>query len=120
MKRILVVDDQKEIRDLISKLLVSSGYAVDIAEDGEVALGQVKRKKYDLIIVDFEMPGMDGITLLENLKTGHPSLPVLMISGSGKEESFFKRSGADAYLSKPLDLFQTRMLVLQILRPPED
>jgi two-component system response regulator AtoC len=120
MKRILVVDDQEDLRGFLSKALIPNGYEVDSAEDGMAALGQVKRKKYDLIIADYEMPKMDGIDLLRKLKVDNPSLSVLMISGSGIEETFFKRCGADAYLTKPFDLLQMKKLVKKILHSSEE
>lgn len=120
MKRILVVEDHKEIRELLSEIFLSDGYEVDSAEDGELALRQVKEKKYDLIITDYMMPKMDGIDLLRNLKTENHSLFILMISGSGIEEEFFKQSGADAYLSKPFDLLRMKMLVEKILNSSKE
>ena len=115
MKRILIVDDHKEIRDLLSKFFLSSGYEVESVEDGEMAMRKVKKKRYDLIVTDYMMPKMDGIVLLKKLKMDNPQLSILIISGSAVEEAFFTQSGADAFLAKPLDLLRMKILVEKIL-----
>ena len=115
MKRILIVDDQKEIRDLLSKFFLLNGYEVDTAEDGETAMEKVKGKRYDLVITDYMMPKMDGMDLLKRLKMENPRLFVLMISGSMVGEIFFTQSGADGFLTKPIDLSSMKRLVEGIL-----
>lgn len=115
MKRILIVDDYKEIGNLLSKFFLLNGYEVDCVEDGEVALRQVMRKRYDLIITDYWMPKLDGIDLIKRLKRAKLSLPILIISGSGVGEPFFREAGADAFLTKPLDLSSMKILVENIL-----
>jgi len=88
---------------------------VDCVENGEVALRQVRGKKYDLIITDYMMPKLDGVDLIKRLKEYNLSLPILIISGSGVGELFFREAGADAFLTKPLDLSSMRVLVEKIL-----
>lgn len=111
----MIVDDHKEIRDLLSKFFLSSGYEVESVEDGEMAMRKVKEKRYDLIVTDYMMPKMDGIDLLKKLKMDNPQLSILIISGSAVEEAFFTQSGADAFLAKPLDLLRMKILVEKIL-----
>lgn len=115
MKRILVVEDHKEIRNLLSKFFLSSGYEVESVEDGEMAMRKVKERRYDLIVTDYMMPKMNGIDLLKKLKMDNPQLSILIISGSAVEEAFFTQSGADAFLAKPLDLLRMKILVEKIL-----
>jgi len=115
LKRILIVDDYKEIGNLLSKFFLLNGYEVDCVENGEVALRQVRGKKYDLIITDYMMPKLDGVDLIKRLKEYNLSLPILIISGSGVGELFFREAGADAFLTKPLDLSSMRVLVEKIL-----
>jgi DNA-binding response OmpR family regulator len=115
MKRILVVEDHKDVRNLLSKFFLLNGYEVDSVEDGDMAIRQIKEKKYDLIVTDYMMPNIDGIDLLKKIKMDNPQLSILMISGSGVEEAFFIKSGADAYLAKPLDLSRMKILVEKIL-----
>ncbi|MDO9124758.1 MAG: response regulator [Deltaproteobacteria bacterium] len=115
MKRILVVGDHKEIRNLLSKFFLLNGYEVDTVEDGETAMKKVKEKGYDLVVTDYMMPKMDGIELIRRLKGYDPSLSILIISGSGVGEPFFREVGADAFLAKPLDLSSMKILVEEIL-----
>lgn len=115
MKRILVVEDHKEIRNLLSKFFLLNGYEVDSVEDSDMAIRQVKEKRYDLIVSDYMMPKMDGIELIKRLKGYDPSLSILIISGSGVGEPFFREVGADAFLTKPLDLSSMKILVEEIL-----
>lgn len=115
MKRILIVDDQKEIRDLLSIFFLFNGYDVESVEDGEAAMRLVKEKQYDLVVADFLMPKMDGLNLTKKLKLYNPSLSILIMSGSGVGEAFFREAGADAFLTKPLDLSSMKVLVEEIL-----
>lgn len=115
MKKILVVDDHEEIRELLSKFLLSNGYEVDTAEDGETALKKVTEKEYDLIITDYIMPKINGVNLLRRLKIESPRLAILIISGSMVGDGFFAQSGADAFLPKPLDLPRMKILIEEIL-----
>jgi DNA-binding NtrC family response regulator len=116
MKRILLVDDQKEVRDLLSRCLFLNGYEVESVEDGDTAMALIMKKHYDLVVADFLMPKMDGLDLTKKLKRYDPSLSILIISGSGVGEAFFREAGADAFLTKPLDLSSMKALVEEILR----
>jgi CheY-like chemotaxis protein len=115
MKRILLVDDQKEIRDLLSTFFLLNGYEVESAEDGEAAMGLIEQKQYDLVVADFLMPKMDGLRLIRRLKLQNPSLSILIMSGSGVGEAFFREAGADAFITKPLDLSSIKIVVEEIL-----
>jgi CheY-like chemotaxis protein len=115
MKRILLVDNQKEIRDLLSRFFLLNGYEVESVEDGEAAMRLVKKKQYDLVVADFLMPKMDGLNLTKQLKLYNPNLSILIMSGSGVGEAFFREAGADAFLTKPLDLSSMKILVEEIL-----
>jgi DNA-binding response OmpR family regulator len=115
MKRILLVDDQKELRDLLSRFFLLNGYEVEDVEDGEAAMALIKSKRYDLIVADFKMPRMDGLDLTRKLKLYYPSVSILIMSGSGVGEAFFREAGADAFLTKPLDLSSMKSLVEEIL-----
>jgi DNA-binding response OmpR family regulator len=115
MERILVVDDHKEIRGLLSKFFLLSGYEVDSVEDGEAAMRLVNKKQYDLVVADFMMPKRDGLDLIKRLKMYDPFLPILILSGSEVGETFFKEAGANAFLTKPLDLSSMKILVEEIL-----
>jgi DNA-binding response OmpR family regulator len=81
-QRILVVDDDADIRQLNAKVLVASGYQVDTAEDGAVAWAALQRNSYDLLVTDNNMPHLSGVELLENLLLAHIGLPVILVSGN--------------------------------------
>jgi two-component system nitrogen regulation response regulator NtrX len=118
---ILVVDDEADIRDLVSGILQDEGYAVRTAADSEAALGAVRARKPSLLILDIWMQGggMDGLELLDLVKELDPDLPVVMISGHGNIEtavSAIKR-GAYDFLEKP---FKSDRLLLVVDRAIEN
>ncbi len=110
-KKLLVVDDEKSIRDSLSDILGFEGYEVDQAADGEIGLKQIKNNQYDVVLCDIKMPKMDGIELMEKAKELQPDLPFIMISGHGDIDTAVDalRKGAYDYISKPPDL--NRLLV---------
>jgi DNA-binding NtrC family response regulator len=105
MKTVLVVDDEQSVRDSIKMILEYEKFTVHFAEDGKTALTRVRSVPYDLILLDIKMPGMDGMKVLEEVKTTHPHIPVVMISGHGTIETALEatRMGAYDFLEKPLD-----------------
>jgi CheY-like chemotaxis protein len=80
--RILIVDDEPEIRQLNIEVLTDSGYDVEVAEDGSKAWEALQKGTYDLLITDNEMPNMSGIKLLEKLHSNHKSIPAIMATGT--------------------------------------
>ncbi|NVO21711.1 MAG: sigma-54-dependent Fis family transcriptional regulator [Bacteroidetes bacterium] len=110
MPRILIVDDERAIRNTLREILEYENYLVDEAVDGPAALEQVGKEAYDVILCDIKMPQMDGIEVLEHvLKIA--DTPVVMISGHGNIETAVEaiKKGAYDYISKPLDL--NRLLI---------
>jgi len=95
VKRILVVDDEEQIRDLLTRMLEHEGFSVDTAEDGEVALGMLTGTSYDLIIIDMIMPVKDGLKLIMELVRDYPEQRILAISGGGaiKAERYLTMAG---------------------------
>src|SRR5260370_20554496 len=85
--RILVVDDEASIRDLLSKTLALAEYDVDVAPDGRSALERMRMYPYDLLIADLKMPGMDGLTVIREAKRYKADLPVIIITGFSTESS---------------------------------
>jgi DNA-binding response OmpR family regulator len=86
--RILVVDDDDDIRQLNSDVLAHSGYHVDAAEDGAVAWDTLQQKKYDLLITDNDMPKVTGMELLHKLHAARMALPVIMATGVPPKNEF--------------------------------
>jgi excisionase family DNA binding protein len=101
--RVLVVDDEASIRDLLSKTLALAEYDVDTAADASTALGRVRASEYDLLIADLRMPGMDGLTLIRQVKRIRAELPVIIITGFSTESSAIEavNLGVAGYLRKP-------------------
>lgn len=105
-----MVDDERAIRDTLREILEDAGYEVAVAEDGVKALEQFNQERYDVVLCDIKMPGMDGIELLDKLQA-ESEVPVVMVSGHGTIETAVDaiKRGAYDYIEKPLDL--NRLLV---------
>ena len=111
MARLLVVDDEKGIRDALRQLFEYEGHAVAVAEDGIEAIERVADAPPDVIFLDVKMPGMDGIDVLARLREKDPDALVIIISGHGTIDTAVEatRKGAYDFLEKPLDT--ARLLV---------
>ncbi len=111
MASILIVDDERAIRNSMKEILEYESYKVDVAENGVEALRKVQNEKFDLIFSDIKMPEMDGITFLEAVLKERGDLPVIMISGHGEIDVAVRsiKMGAYDFISKPLDM--NRVLV---------
>jgi two-component system, NtrC family, nitrogen regulation response regulator NtrX len=105
VSRILVIDDERSIRNVLKEILENESYQVDVAENGPEGLELISREKYDVVLCDIKMPKMDGIEVLENINRICDT-PVVMISGHGTIETAVDaiKKGAYDYLAKPLDL----------------
>jgi excisionase family DNA binding protein len=101
--RVLVVDDEASIRDLLAKTLALAEYDVDVAPDGRTALERMRLYPYDLLIADLKMPGMDGLTVIREAKRYKADLPVIIITGFSTESSAIEavNLGVAGYLTKP-------------------
>lgn len=105
-KRILVVDDEEEVRDVIQKALSKSGeYRVDTASSGSQALDLLQKSTYHLMFVDIKMPGMDGLELIKKAKDLHKDIKTVIITGYPSKENAIEalNLGVTSYLEKPLD-----------------
>jgi excisionase family DNA binding protein len=101
--RVLVVDDEASIRDLLAKTLALAEYHVDVAPDGRSALERMRVDPYDLLIADLKMPGMDGLAVIREAKRYKADLPVIVITGYSTESSAIEalNLGVAGYLTKP-------------------
>jgi excisionase family DNA binding protein len=101
--RILVVDDESSIRDLLSKTLALAEYDVDTAIDGHSALERLRLYPYDLLIADLKMPGIDGLSVIREAKRLKTDLPVIIITGYSTETAAIEalNLGVSGYLTKP-------------------
>ena len=117
-KRILIVDDDDEIRDLLEFDISQSGYFVDTAKDGMEGLNKALNNAYDLILLDVMMPKMNGFDVCKNIRQAKLAIPVLMLTAKGtiddKTEGF--DCGADDYLVKPFDIQEVLLRIRVLLR----
>ena len=111
MSHILVVDDEKSIRDTLIEILEFEGYTIGQAGDGEVGLAYLKQHQVDLVLCDIKMPKMDGIQLLESANLDGISAPFIMITAQGTIETAVEatKKGAFDFIEKPPDL--NRLLI---------
>jgi excisionase family DNA binding protein len=101
--RVLVVDDEASIRDLLAKTLALAEYDVDLAPDGRAALERLRIIPYDLLITDLKMPGVDGLTVIKEARRLKTDIPVIIITGFSTEASAIEavNLGVSGYLTKP-------------------
>ncbi|MBE9573626.1 MAG: response regulator [Proteobacteria bacterium] len=106
MNKILIVDDEKAIRDVLSDTLSFLGYEVTVASNGHEGFSLFLNNSFELVFTDMHMPGMDGWTLARRIKDKSPNTPVVLITGSEKETVMkrFKGSFVDTVIFKPLSL----------------
>ncbi|WP_321286864.1 sigma-54 dependent transcriptional regulator [uncultured Sunxiuqinia sp.] len=111
MSKILVIDDERSIRNTLKDILGYEKYQVDLAEDGQKGIDLIRKNEYDIVLCDIKMPGMDGIEVLEKIQILAPDAPVVMISGHGNIDTAVEsiKKGAYDYIEKPLDL--NRLLI---------
>ena len=117
-KRILIVDDDDEIRELLEFDIGQSGYFVDTARDGLEGLNKALNNTYDLILLDVMMPKMNGFDVCKNIRQAKLAIPILMLTAKGtiddKTDGF--DSGADDYLVKPFDIQEVLLRIRVLLR----
>ncbi len=114
---ILVVDDEKNIRLTLSRALEATGYEVASAVNGEDALAQLEERDFGLMLVDLQMPGMDGMELLRRVRLSRPDIPVIIITAHGSVDIAVDamRLGAVDFIQKPFSPDEIRELVRTVL-----
>ena len=117
-EKVLVVDDERQIRDLLGEFLEREGYEVFLASAGEEAIELAERKIPHAILLDVKMPGIDGIEVCKRLKAEPKTqfIPVIMITGYVDNKMVAIESGADDFVNKPIDLVELAVRVKSILR----
>ena len=116
--RILVVEDDAEVARQVAGALRGAGYAVDGASDGRDALFRGETEPYDAVVLDLGLPGMDGVSVLEQWRQGGVRVPVLILTARGtwREKVTGLRAGADDYLAKPFEIEELVARVEALLR----
>jgi len=106
-KRVMTVDDSKTMRDMVSFTLRSAGFQVSEAEDGQKALVSLRSLQVDLVITDLNMPNMDGVSLIRNLRADpkYRAVPILMLTTEGDpgKKAEGRAAGATGWIVKPFD-----------------
>ena len=117
-KRVFVVDDEPSIRELVSDVLVLAGLEIVTATDGLSALDMIRKEKFDLFILDINLPKIDGFTLLEKIRERDTQTPIIMLTARVEKDDVTHglRSGADDYVRKPFSVEELVLRVKGLLR----
>ena len=120
-KRLLIVDDDNQIRELLVFDIAQSGYIVDSASDGQEGLKKALENNYDLILLDVMRPKMNGYEVCKNIRIAKPNVPVLMLTAKGTIEDKTQGfdCGADDYLIKPFEIQEVLLRIRALLRRTE-
>jgi two-component system response regulator PilR (NtrC family) len=115
--KILVVDDEKSMREFLEIMLRKEGYEVACARDGKEALNSLKARPYDLVLSDIRMPGVDGMEVLNRAKENSPGTIVIMITAYGSTESAVEamKRGAYDYITKPFQVDEIKLIIRKAL-----
>lgn len=118
--RILVVDDEAAVRDLVAKTLASADYDVETASDGPEALTRLRASEYDLLITDLKMPGMDGLSVIREARRHAAEMPIVIITGYSTEASAIEaiNLGVQGYLTKPFRVPRVLFVTARALGEP--
>jgi two-component system cell cycle response regulator len=117
--KVLIVDDEQEVTNLIQEALQREGYATDVAYDGEAALVKFEKNKPDLVILDVNLPKVDGFTVCKKIKENKTFVPVIIVTGkliSVNDKIEGLKIGADDYLTKPFDIAELKARISAMSR----
>ena len=116
-KRILIVEDDAEMRSLLKDFFEEDGFEIDSVSNGSEAFRKIAREPFDLIITDIRMPGLTGLDILPGIKKLQPEVSIIVITAFGSEEVRRKalERGATAYLEKPILFNKLRTLVHEMV-----
>ncbi|MBE9535870.1 MAG: sigma-54-dependent Fis family transcriptional regulator [Proteobacteria bacterium] len=117
-KKILIVDDEKSMREFLEILFAGEGYQVEVAENGKYALEKLKAGRYDLVITDMQMPQMGGVELLKNIRAISSSTEVIVMTAYASTESAVEamKCGACDYITKPFKIDEIKIIVDKIFQ----
>ena len=113
-QRVLIVDDDEHIRDILIQVLELWGVDLDLATDGREAERLIRRRRYNLIITDYHMPGINGAQLIREIRSRQPSSHVIGITGTENHELMYG-AGAECCLQKPFSLLEVKRAVQEYL-----
>ncbi len=117
-KKILVIEDDQEVLEMLTDYLTFLGYTVTPAKDGLEGIKEIKSKLYDLVVTDLTMPFVSGVGIINVLKKDHPDIPVIAITGYGHDaEELARENHADLILGKPFDIDKFKEAIIDLLSP---
>lgn len=114
-RRVLIVDDDTRITDLLAQMVEALGYAATVALTGEEALTKAASFHPDVVLLDLTMPGMTGAEMLDALKEASPHTPVLVMTGDPRRADGMIERGAAGYLAKPFGVDSLRQMLIAVL-----
>ncbi|HYI45481.1 MAG TPA: response regulator [Actinomycetota bacterium] len=124
MARILIAEDNAEIRALVSSILIEEGHKVTVAQNGQQALDMMLEDAPDVLVLDIMMPQMDGYTVLKELKSSgiRDTMKILVLTAKTSESDWVRgyKLGADAYVTKPFDIDELTRHVAELLDMTKD
>ncbi len=119
--RIILIDDDRDVAAVVKKFLKRSGHTIDTADSGEEGVRLIGDSEYDIVITDIYLPGMDGMAVLEKIKSINADIDIIVITGFGSIQSAvsFMRAGAIDYISKPINFDHLDIIVQKTLERKE-
>jgi two-component system OmpR family response regulator len=116
--RVLIIEDDQQIASFVTKGLKQAGFAVDHISDGEEGLQMAELNPYDVMVIDIMLPGLDGFSVIESLRSKGNTIPILVLSARGSLDDRLKgfRSGSDDYLTKPFSFAELQARLQALLR----
>lgn len=121
-KKLLVIDDELIVREILERILSNKGYEILLADGGKKALNLLKNKKLGLILLDLKMSEVDGMQVLKSIKKKSETLPVIIISAYLSREviSQTKKLGANQCIKKPFDVYDIKKEIKRLLLAPKE
>jgi two-component system OmpR family response regulator len=116
--RVLIIEDDQQIASFVTKGLNQAGFAVDHVSDGEEGLQMAELNPYDVMVIDIMLPGLDGFSVIESLRSKGNTIPILVLSARGSLDDKLKgfQSGSDDYLTKPFSFSELQARLQALLR----
>jgi DNA-binding NtrC family response regulator len=116
MKKILVVDNEEDIRSLYKNALIDEGYQVDVAASAKEAQEKINSGNPDIITLDIKMPGMDGIALMEKFKNENKAIPIILSSTHGRYKQDFRVWSSNAYVIISANVEELKVTIREIFK----
>lgn len=120
--KILLIDDDEWIRDSMSLYFESEGCHIKVVENAEEGMEEIEKQDYDIIIVDYQLPGMDGLEFLMRIQASHPNIKQILITAYGNKDIFLaaRKIGIQDFIDKPFTAKTIRESLLHLIETGED